>query len=235
MAPLTLARLRDAIVTCQRCPRLVAHREQASESPPRAFAGQEYWARPVPGFGDLKARVLLVGLAPAAHGANRTGRMFTGDGSDGMGSSDFLARALHQTGFANQPSSRSREDGYVLKDAYLTAICRCAPPDNRPLPEEITACGEFLGEELRLLTQVRAIVALGKLAFDQTLRLLVARGAVLPRPKPAFAHGARVELGTPWPVLLGSYHPSRQNTQTRRLTRAMLEDVFRRARGIAEG
>ncbi len=234
MAPLTLARLGQTIIACQRCPRLVTHREQAAESPPRAFVGQEYWARPVPGFGNPRARVLLVGLAPAAHGANRTGRMFTGDGSDGMGSSDFLARALYQTGFANQPSSRSREDGYELKDAYLTAICRCAPPDNRPLPKEIAACGEFLAEELRLLSQVRAIVALGKLAFDQTLRLLVARGAVLPRPRPAFAHGARVEMGVAWPVLLGSYHPSRQNTQTKRLTPAMLEEVFRAARAIAD-
>jgi len=159
--------------------------------------------------------------------------MFTGDGSDGMGSSDFLARALHRTGFANQASSRSREDGYELKDAYVTAICRCAPPDNRPLPDEIAACGDFLAEELRLLKNVRAIVALGKLAFDQTLRLLVARGAVLPRPRPAFSHGARIEWGEPWPVLLGSYHPSRQNTQTKRLTPAMLEEVFQAAREIA--
>lgn len=199
----------------------------------RAFAGDAYWARPVPGFGDAAASVVLVGLAPAAHGANRTGRMFTGDGTDGMGSSDFLMRALHATGFANQPTSRSADDGLCLTGLWMTAAVRCAPPDNAPLPEEVLHCADWLTRELRLLPSTRVVVALGRLAFDAVLAHVAAAGAVVPRPKPKFAHGAEVRVGADSPVLLASYHPSRQNTQTGRLTPEMLASVFRRAREIA--
>lgn len=199
----------------------------------RAFADDVYWSRPVPGFGDAAARVVLVGLAPAPHGANRTGRMFTGDGTDGMGSSDFLMRALHATGFADRPTSRRADDGLRLTDLWMTAAVRCAPPDNRPAPDEVARCAEWLAGELALLPRVRVIVALGKLAFDRVLLHLAARGATIPAPRPKFAHGAEVALGDAHPVVLASYHPSRQNTQTGRLRPAMLEDVFRRARDVA--
>jgi len=193
------------------------------------YQNDDYWGKPVPGFGDQGARILIVGLAPAAHGANRTGRMFTGDGTDGMGASDFLAAALHRSGYANMPFSRHRDDGLELQDVYLTAVARCAPPSNKLLTEEIQNCARFLHAELDLLNNVRVIVAVGKIAFDQMLKVLAERGVPLPRPKPKFAHGSAVDLGSEHPLFLGSYHPSRQNTQTRRLRPEMLDDVFRTA------
>jgi uracil-DNA glycosylase family 4 len=227
------ARLATEVAACALCPRLARYRAEVAKNPPRAFVGETYWARGVPGYGDPQAAILAVGLAPAAHGANRTGRMFTGDGQDGMGSSDFLARALHRVGLASQPTSRRREDGQRLTGLYLTAICRCAPPDNKPSPEEIARCAPFLARELELLSTVRVVVALGKLAFDQTLRVLAERGAAAPRPKPAFGHAAEVDLGGGFPRVLGSYHPSRQNTQTGKLTPDMLASVFERAIELA--
>jgi uracil-DNA glycosylase len=222
-----LARHTAALIRCTRCPRLAKYRVEVAGTK-RAFAGETYWSRPVPGFGDPRARVVLVGLAPAAHGANRTGRMFTGDGTDGMGSSDFLMRALHATGFANRPDSRRVDDGLALTDLWMTAPVRCAPPDNKPTPAEIAACDDWLGRELELLPRVRVVVALGRIAFD---RLLLHFGAL--RPRPAFGHGAEVDLGPDRPRLLASYHPSRQNTQTGKLSPAMLAAVFARAREVA--
>jgi uracil-DNA glycosylase family 4 len=225
-------RLTRRLVACRRCPRLVRFRRDVAGTK-RAFVGETYWSRPVPGFGDPEARVVLVGLAPAPHGANRTGRMFTGDGTDGMGSSDFLMRALHATGFANQPTSRRADDGLRLADLWMTAAVRCAPPDNRPATDEIANCADWLAAELALLTRVRVVVALGKLAFDRVLLHLAAQGAGIPSPRPRFAHGAEVRLGDSFPVVLASYHPSRQNTQTGRLAPAMLASVFVRAREVA--
>ena len=199
----------------------------------RAFIDDEYWARPVPSFGDANARVLVVGLAPAAHGANRTGRMFTGDGTDTMGAGSFLMRALHATGFANQPTSVHPDDGLELRDLYIAASVRCAPPDNKPLPDEIENCRPYLLEELDILTSVRVIVALGRLAFDELLRNYALKGVTIPRPRPRFGHGVVLDFGTTIPILIASYHPSRQNTQTGVLTPGMLEDVFRRARRLA--
>ena len=209
-------------MACRRCPRLNAWREEAALHPPKRFAGQRYWAKPVPAFGDPAARILIVGLAPAAHGGNRTGRVFTGDASG-----DFLFPALHAAGLANQPESRHPGDGLALSGALITAVCRCAPPDNRPLPEEIENCREYLERELALLPPPRVLVALGALAFDRCLRALQAAGAVLPRPRPRFAHGARIRIGED--VLFATYHPSQQNTFTRKLTQKMLRDVLRRA------
>lgn len=220
-----------ALVRCTRCPRLVRYRAEVAGTK-RAFAGEPYWSRPVPGFGDPEATVVLVGLAPAAHGANRTGRMFTGDGTDGMGSSDFLMRALHATGFANRPDSRRAGDGLRLAGLWMTAPVRCAPPDNAPSPAEIANCADWLSRELDLLPNVRVAVALGALAFRRLMLHFAARGATLPRPLPKFAHMAEVDLGAGFPRLLASYHPSRQNTQTGLLTPAMLEAAFRRAREI---
>ncbi len=213
------------VVACRACPRLVAWREQVAREKRRAYRDWDYWGKPVPGFGDPAARLLIVGLAPGAHGANRTGRMFTGDGSG-----DTLFAALNETGFANQPVSRHRDDGLLLTDAFITAIARCAPPGNRPTSDELAACRPFLARERALLSQVQVIVALGQLAFDGCLRLLRANGYTVPRLK--FGHGRHYPLindsNTPL-HLLSSYHPSRQNTQTGRLTPAMLYDVFCRA------
>lgn len=227
---MALDELNCEVLGCERCPRLVAYRQRVALEKKKQFRHEAYWGKPVPGFGDPRARLLIVGLAPAAHGSNRTGRMFTGDGSDGMGSSDFLMRALHHAGYANQPSSRARGDGLAFQDAYMTAIVRCAPPGNKPQRDEIVACSDFLGRELALLERVRVVVALGKVAFDRLLKTFVERGGVLPRPKPTFSHGVRVDFGTRHPVLLGSYHPSRQNTQTKKLTPAMLQSVFQAAK-----
>jgi uracil-DNA glycosylase family 4 len=210
------------VVACRRCPRLVAWREEAARHPPRRFAGQTYWAKPVPAFGDPKARIVLVGLAPAAHGGNRTGRMFTGDESG-----RFLFSALHAAGLANQPESTARGDGLVLSGALVSAACRCAPPDNRPLPEELADCREYLARELAALVRPRVLVALGALAFTACLDVLAAEGAVLPRPRPRFAHGARWRIGGD--RLLATYHPSQQNTFTGKLTPAMLRKVLRAA------
>jgi len=190
----------------------------------RAHRDEEYWGRPIPGFGDPAARLLIVGLAPAAHGGNRTGRVFTGDSSG-----DFLMRALHRAGFANIPTSTHVRDGLALADAYIAAAVRCAPPDNKPLPSEIENCLPWLAAELEALTRLQVIVALGRIAFDATLRVLSARGATV-RPRPAFAHGLVHRFEGPVPALVASYHPSRQNTNTGRLTPKMLDDVFGSAR-----
>jgi uracil-DNA glycosylase family 4 len=217
-----LSDLTAEIVACRRCPRLVAWREQAARDKVARFAGDEYWGRPVPGFGDPDARILLVGLAPAAHGGNRTGRAFTGDASG-----DFLFAALHAVGMANQAHGRRAHDGLRLIDAYIAAAVRCAPPANRPTPHERDRCLPYLVRELALLDRVRVIVALGAFAWDAALRAVAAGGAVT-RPRPSFAHDAEVAAG-PY-VLLGTYHPSQQNTFTGRLTPPMLQAVLRRAR-----
>lgn len=219
--------LEAQIIACRRCPRLVAWREQIAQERRRAYRDWEYWGRPVPGFGDIQARVLVVGLAPGAHGANRTGRMFTGDGSG-----DFLYAALHRAGFCNQPRARSRDDGLVVKDLFISAVCRCAPPANRPAPAEIQNCLPYLGQEFRLLKYLQGIVVLGQIAFDNTLRLLREMGYAIPRLE--FAHGAFYNLGTQLPWILASYHPSRQNTQTGRLTEAMFDDIWARVGRLLE-
>ena len=217
----TLATIEREIVRCRLCPRLVAWREASAKAPPLRFIGQKYWAKPVPGFGDPKARVLALGLAPAAHGGNRTGRVFTGDRSG-----DFLFAALHATGFANQPTSTHLGDGLKLAGLYIAAVNRCAPPFNRPTPKERDTCLPFLERELRALRHLRVIVCLGAYAWDGALRALAALGHK-PARRAKFAHGAEVEVG-PY-VLLGAFHPSQQNTFTRRLTPPMLEAVFVRA------
>jgi uracil-DNA glycosylase family 4 len=222
----TLTALNARIVRCRRCPRLVAHRETVAAAPPRRFHGQRYWARPLPGFGDPRARLLLVGLAPAAHGGNRTGRMFTGDESG-----NWLYRALHEAGFANQPESRDRNDGLRLQDAYITAAIRCAPPANRPQPDEIAACESYLLTELRLLRRVRVVVGLGRIGWHAYLRARRALGLPLPTPLPVFAHCAVTPFADGL-TLVASYHPSQQNTFTGKLTRAMLRDVFLTARAL---
>jgi uracil-DNA glycosylase family 4 len=219
----SLSSLASRIVECRLCPRLVSHREAVAARPPRRYRGQRYWARPITGFGDPSARLLIVGLAPAAHGGNRTGRIFTGDGS-----AIWLARSLHESGFATQPTSTHRGDGFALRDAWLTAAVRCAPPANKPTREEFDRCQPFLESEMRRLGRVRVVVALGRIAWDAYLKARRAVGQPMLRRKPAFAHGAAIELpdGT---VLIGSYHPSQQNTFTGRLTRPMLRAVFRKA------
>jgi uracil-DNA glycosylase family 4 len=224
-----LGRHRKELIFCAKCPRLAKYRVAVAGTK-KACADDVYWSRPVPGFGDPQASVVLVGLAPAAHGANRTGRMFTGDGTDGMGSSDFLMRALRAAGLANQSTSRDAKDGLVLTGLWMTAAVRCAPPDNKPTPAEIANCAPWLARELALLPRVRVVVALGKLAFDRVLLHFAATGAAVPRPRPKFAHGAQVSLGDAFPLVIASYHPSRQNTQTGLLSPSMLEAVFRRAK-----
>ena len=215
------------VVTCRHCPRLVAWREQAAREAPARFRGEKYWARPLPGFGDPRARLLVVGLAPAAHGGNRTGRIFTGDRSG-----DWLFRALHRAGFANQPTSVARHDGLKLRDAYITAVVRCAPPANRPAPTERDNCIGYLVRELRALDRLRVAVALGSFAWDGFLKAAAAAGAVATKPKPRFGHGARARVGERW--LLGTYHPSQQNTFTGKLTEAMLDAVFAQARALVD-
>jgi uracil-DNA glycosylase family 4 len=214
-----LAEINARLVLCRRCGRLVAWREQVAAERRAAFAHEEYWGRPVPGFGDPAARLLVVGLAPAAHGANRTGRMFTGDRSG-----DWLYRALHRAGFADRAESRGRDDGLRLRDAYITAPVRCPPPGNRPTAGERANCRTWLEEEYRLLPRVEVIVCLGAVAYEDVLRLLAASCVTVPRPRPRFAHGLVVQTGGP--VLICSYHPSQQNTFTGRLTEAMLDAVF---------
>ncbi len=221
------AALEREVIGCRRCPRLVAWREAVAAAPRAAYAGQEYWARPAPGFGDPAARILILGLAPAAHGANRTGRIFTGDRSG-----DFLWAALHRAGLASQPRARSLDDGLELRDCYVTAAVRCAPPANRPTPGERDACAGYLLRELDLLRQLRVILCLGGFGWDAGLRALAARGAAVPRPRPRFGHGAEVEIGGL--TLLGCYHPSQQNTFTGRLNEAMIDDVLARAAAVRE-
>jgi uracil-DNA glycosylase len=217
----------DELIACRRCPRLVAWREEVARTRRRAFIDWQYWGRPVPGFGDRQARLLVVGLAPAAHGANRTGRSFTGDSSG-----DFLYRALHKAGFASQPTSRSIDDGLKLQDVYIAAVARCAPPENRPTPTELDNCRPFLEKEFEMLPDLKLVVALGQIAFDGVLRVLRNRGSEIPRLR--FAHTACYEPGGGLPAILASYHPSRQNTQTGRLTEAMFDQVWTKARGILD-
>ncbi len=224
--------LERRIVACGRCPRLRAHCTEVARVRRRAYRDQTYWGRPVPGFGDERARILLLGLAPAAHGANRTGRMFTGDRSG-----DWLYAALHRAGLANRPTSTARDDGLRLSGVYISAVCRCAPPGNKPTREEMTECEPYLDREFEWLHRLRVTVALGQIAWDAALRRVERADGVLPRPRPTFGHGARTRLvlypGRQPIWLLGSYHPSQQNTHTGRLTRPMLDSVLRQARLLA--
>lgn len=219
----SLAALAERIHRCRKCPRLVAHREAVAAAPPRRFAGQTYWARPLAGFGDKEAWLAVVGLAPAAHGGNRTGRFFTGDESG-----RFLFRAMHEVGLASQATSESLDDGLRLFGAFVTAVVRCPPPANRPTPVETANCLPYLAQELELLPRLRAIVALGSFAWRGAAAALRDLGEPVPSPVPPFAHGAEVVI-RPELILLGSYHPSQQNTFTGRLTPAMLRGVFERA------
>ncbi len=227
-APSALTVLDDEVATCRRCPRLVAWREQAAHDKVLRYRDETYWGRPVPGFGGPAARILIVGLAPAAHGGNRTGRIFTGDRSG-----DFLYRALFETGLSSSPISERRDDGLTLTDTRISAVVHCAPPLNQPTTDERDACLPFLGRELALLPEVRVIVALGAFGWDGILRALGGLGQELPRPRPRFGHGAETRVG-PY-LVLGSFHPSQQNTFTGRLTAAMLEDVLGRALAFVRG
>jgi uracil-DNA glycosylase family 4 len=222
-----LAALEAGVVDCRRCPRLVAWREEVAQVKRASFAGETYWGRPVPGFGDPHAAVVLLGLAPAAHGANRTGRVFTGDRSG-----DFLYAALHRTGFANQPTSRHAGDGLELDGAWVTAAVRCAPPANKPTPSERDTCIQtWTAPELAAMPDARVVVCLGAFAWDAALRILAAAGAAVPRPRPRFGHAAEARVG-PW-TLLGCFHPSQQNTFTGVLTPAMIDAVLVRARELS--
>jgi uracil-DNA glycosylase len=221
-----LAELTAEVVACRRCPRLVAWRERVAREKVARFREETYWGRPVPGFGDPEARILIVGLAPAAHGGNRTGRVFTGDASG-----DFLFAAMYEVGLANQPTSRRPDDGLALRGAYIAAAVRCAPPANKPLPSERDNCAPFLQRELGLLADVRVIVPLGAYGWEAALRAIAAVSGVEPRPRPKFGHGAEARVG-PY-VVVGSYHPSQQNVFTRRLTAPMIEAVLRRAKELA--
>ncbi|MBS1679691.1 MAG: uracil-DNA glycosylase [Actinobacteria bacterium] len=222
-----LAALATEIHNCFRCPRLVAWREAEAADPPKRYRGQDYWARPVSGFGDPAARILIVGLAPAAHGANRTGRMFTGDRSG-----DWLYAALHRAGLANQGTAEHRDDGLRLRDAYITAVVHCAPPANKPTTEERDNCLPYLERELELIDRARVVVALGKFGWDGFLRAATAIGVPTPRPKPRFGHGAEAPLNDRL-TLLGCFHPSQQNTFTGKLTVPMIDAVFTRAKELA--
>jgi len=224
-----LAEVHRAIVSCDRCPRLRTYCQQIAVTRRAAFRDETYWGRPVPGFGDPGARLLIIGLAPAAHGANRTGRVFTGDGAGGSG--DFLMTAMHASGFSSQPISRHPGDGLQLRDAFIAAAVRCAPPDNKPTPAEFERCEPHLLAEWNALPRVRVVLCLGTLAWASAWKLLGVRGYAIPRPRPPFAHGAVVRVDDSVTVL-GAYHPSRQNTHTGRLTASMLADVFGTARQL---
>ncbi len=221
--------IRQAIVDCQDCRRLRAYCEGIARDKKAAHRDETYWGRPVPGFGDPDARLLLVGLAPAAHGANRTGRVFTGDGSG-----DFLMAALHAAGFANITTSRRADDGLALHDAYILSAVRCAPPDNKPTPDEIARCRRHMVAEIGALRRLRVVVALGKIGHDAYLAYAAEALGVRVRPRPTFGHASEAHPGRGLPVLLGCYHPSRQNTNTGKLTAPMMIDVFRRARAILD-
>ena len=219
----SLTALNKIIVACEKCPRLVAYREEIAREKKRMYRGEEYWGKPVPGWGDENARVYIVGLAPAAHGGNRTGRVFTGDSSG-----DFLFGALYRAGFANQPTSIARGDGLELYDVYIGAAARCAPPDNKPAPQEFANCFPYLAREFELLRNVRVLIGLGAIGFNAILKLLETHGVALPKPRPKFGHNARYEIGNY--VVIGTYHPSRQNTNTGKLTAPMFDAVFQNAR-----
>jgi uracil-DNA glycosylase family 4 len=225
-APKQLKALASVIEACRACPRLVRYRERVARERRAAYRHEVYWGRPVPGFGDPAAWLVIVGLAPGAHGANRTGRMFTGDRSGA-----FLYAALHRAGLSNQPVSLSRADGLKLRGVYITAPCRCAPPDNRPLPIELRRCAHFLDEEIALLGDARVLLALGAIAWQATLQQLERRGSTLPKPLPKFAHGAEFRPGSDR-VVLGSYHVSQQNTQTGKLTPEMFDRILARAQEL---
>ena len=224
-----LADVHHAIVSCERCPRLRHYCREVARAKKRAYRDDVYWGRPVPGFGDPEARLLIVGLAPAAHGANRTGRVFTGDGTGGSG--DFLMAALHRTGFASLATSTHAGDGLRLVDAYISMAVRCAPPANKPLPAEVLRCLDHLEAEVERLPRIAVVVALGRIAFDAWLQMLKRRG-VRPSPRPQFGHGVVSACGDGEAMVIGSYHPSRQNTNTGKLTPEMLVQVFERARDL---
>ena len=226
----TIAEVQQRVLICHKCPRLVEWREETARVKRRMYLEEDYWGRPLPAFGDHNARLLVVGLAPAAHGGNRTGRMFTGDRSG-----DWLFGALHRAGFANQPESIRTGDGLELTGALITAAARCAPPQNKLRPEELTTCRPYITREIQLLTDLRAVVALGRIAFDAFLRAYAAAGRTPPDRKPPFGHNFATELPDGGPLLIASYHPSQQNTQTGRLTLEMLDAVFARARAACEG
>jgi len=220
--------LNREVIACRRCPRLVAYREEVARVKRRAYFDCEYWGKPVPGFGDSNARVLIMGLAPGAHGSNRTGRPFTGDASG-----KFMYPVLFETGFANQPTATDRNDGLKLTNLYITAAVRCAPPDNKPLPQELAECSQFLDRELAGLENVKVIVALGKIGFDAYLNYVKRRGLIANRRDYLFKHGSSYRLPD-GRVLLASYHPSNQNTQTGKLTRNMFVEIFQEAARIAD-
>jgi uracil-DNA glycosylase family 4 len=225
-----VASLQQEVIRCTRCPRLVKYCSEIARTKRKAYRDENYWGKPVPGWGDPDARLLMIGLAPAAHGGNRTGRVFTGDASG-----DFLFRALHKAGFANQATSHHREDGLQLKDAYLTAVVHCAPPDNKPLPVEIETCRSYLVEELRILTNVRGVLVFGKIALDGfRAALSEAHGIDFPAAAIPFQHGASYQIDRLGIRLFISYHPSRQNTQTGRLTASMFDTVFRKIRAYLD-
>ncbi len=224
-----LRSLAEKIIRCRRCPRLVKYRRWAAEHPPKRYRGERYWAKPLPGFGDPEARIMAVGLAPAAHGGNRTGRMWTGDGAG-----NTLMRSLYNVGLANRPDSRRADDGLALRGIYLTAVLRCPPPENKPTSDEIRNCVDYLRQELMLLRNVSVVVALGSIAFNTVIRLLREMGVDFGRPIPKFRHGLVLEPGGSLggrkpPIIIASYHPSRQNTQTGKLTQEMLDQVFEKA------
>ena len=226
--PDSLEKLNDEIIHCRKCPRLVEWRERVAEEKKRVFMGWDYWGKPVPGFGDINGRIMVIGLAPGAHGSNRTGRMFTGDASG-----DFLFPALFRAGFANQPDSRSIGDGLTINDLFITAACRCAPPENKPTRVEIDNCRGFLMRESALMVNLRGIVALGRIGFEEALILLHHQYDYEINPKPRFSHSAvffSEENPSPW--LISSYHPSRQNTQTGRLTIAMFNEIWTKAKSL---
>jgi uracil-DNA glycosylase len=226
--PHWLCELNSEVIACTRCPRLVEYRQKVAREKRRAYLDWEYWGKPVPGFGDPEARILVLGLAPGAHGSNRTGRPFTGDASG-----NFMYPILYEAGFANQPTATDRNDGLRLKDLYITAAARCAPPDNKPLPQELANCAPYLERELDGLAKLRVIVALGKIAFDAYLNFLKRRGLLARRADYVFQHGAKYKMADGmW--LLASYHPSNQNTQTGKLTRSMFMRIFKEARQLAD-
>jgi len=224
---MNLHKLNEAIISCTKCPRLASHCRNVAEAKRRAWMDWDYWGRPVPSFGDPAARLIIVGLAPGAHGANRTGRMFTGDRSG-----DFLYRSLYRAGFASQPESTSRDDGLVLSDTWMTAAAHCAPPDNKPTPDELRNCRPWLEQEFNSLTKAKVVVALGKIAFDTCLAIFKQRGQITRATDYPFGHNV---LHPIMPPLIGSYHPSQQNTSTGRLTQQMLDDVFLRAASLISG